>query len=343
MIIFFYGENDFRSTQKIKDLKEKFLKEVDKTGNSLHILDGKDISIGEINEKIGAQSLLSSKSMIIIEDIFLNKKKEFLPDLLEFLKSKIDTDNIIVFKEDNLKVNKKGVIVKIDAGGKEKALLKKEKDFVKFLKEQKFIQEFKKFSGIETVNWIKKVVEERDGMITPSAAQSLANLSNNNLWQIDKEINKLINHRKGKVSLNKEESIAIEVSEVENLVKGNFDENIFALTDAIGAKNKTMAIKLLEDQYLAGASDVYLLLMMTRQIKILLQISSALENNLSSREIASILRLHPFVVQKGITQSRNFTLKRLKEIFNKLVEIDYNMKTGKLEIRLALSLFISKL
>jgi len=41
--------------------------------------------------------------------------------------------------------------------------------------------------------------------------------------------------------------VDIDVSDVEELVKGKFDEDIFALTDAISARNKALAIKLLEE------------------------------------------------------------------------------------------------
>ena len=345
MIIFFYGEDDFRSSHKIKELKEKFLTEIDKSGNSLHVLDGASTTLKEINERAGAQSLLSSKNMVVVQNIFLNKKKELVVEVLEFLKEKENSSNIIIFREDKLKINKKGNVVKIDSKGVEKALLKKEKELAEFLKKQKFTQEFKRFNNVELANWIKKEIEFRGSSITPRAVSSLMGLLGNDLWQIDKEINKLINYKNGKVARltegGKEE--CIDILEVEDLVKGSFDENIFALTDAISAKNKSVATKLLEEQYLAGLSDSHLLSMIVRQIKILFQIRNALDNGLNSRQIISSLHLHPFIVQKGINQARNFTLENLKKILNKLIEIDYNMKTGKAEVRLLLNLLISKI
>ncbi len=61
MIIFLYGEDTFRSRRKLNELKEKFLREVDPSGNSLTILDGEKTELEKINEAISPSSLLSKK------------------------------------------------------------------------------------------------------------------------------------------------------------------------------------------------------------------------------------------------------------------------------------------
>lgn len=355
MIIFIYGEDSFRSKRKIKEFKDKFFKEVDKSGNSFDLLNGALLDMKEINEKTAAPSLLSPRRMIVIENIFLNKNKDFLSDVLEYFKKKEEggADNIIIFCENSIKVKKntpKGDknsknIVKVDASGREKALLKKEKEMFDFLVGQKFVQEFRGFNNFELNSWIKKEVEIRGGKISQRGIGTLVALAGNNLWQIDKEINKLVNYKKGKVAKLTEggEPTHIDVEDVEDLVKGGFDEDIFALTDAISARNKTQAIKLLEEQYDAGLTDSHLINMIIRQVKILLQIRSALDQGATSRKMATDLRLHPFIIQKGINQARNFTQDSLKKMFSSLIEIDYKMKTGKAEARLLLNLLISKI
>jgi len=127
------------------------------------------------------------------------------------------------------------------------------------------------------------------------------------------------------------------------LVRGNFDENIFALTDAISNKNNSLAAKLLEEQIEAGLADAYLINMIIRQFRILLQIRQALDSGQSSRQMISALRLHPFIVQKGINQVRRFDLDSLKNILSKLVEIDFKMKTGQADARTMLNLLIARI
>lgn len=350
MIIFLYGEDDFRAKRKIRELKDKFLREVDKTGGSIEYVDGKTADLKEINKKAATASLLASKRMIVIEDIFSNKDKDLLPEVAEYFqaKEKNKWDNIVIFSDNSIKAKRKfggEEIVKIDADGRDKPLGKKEKTLFDFLSRQKFTQEFKKLNNSELAAWIKKEVEERGGAIAPRAIQTLIGLIGYDLWQIDREIDKLVNFKSGmKPALTSGGAPAIiEEKDVEELVKGNFDDNIFALTDALGARNKALALKLLEEQFALGANEIYLLTMMTRQIKIILQARQALDLGQSSRNLVSEFKINPFVAQKAMEQARNFSLEALKIIFSKLVEIDFKIKSGQGEPQVLLGILISRL
>ena len=70
MIIFLYGEDTFRSRKKLKELKNRFLKEIDSSGYSLAVIDGEKTCLEEINSAVSALSLFTKKRMIVISDIF---------------------------------------------------------------------------------------------------------------------------------------------------------------------------------------------------------------------------------------------------------------------------------
>jgi DNA polymerase III delta subunit len=350
MIIFFYGEDDFRAKNKIRGLKDKFLREVDKSGGSIELIDGKTADLKEINEKAATASLLASKRMIIIEDIFSNKNKDLLPEAAEYFRAKEKNNwgNVVIFCDNTIKSKRKfggEEIVKFDADGRDKPLGKKEKTLFDFLSKQKFTQEFKKLNNTELAAWVKAEIEKRGGMIAPRAVQAITGLVGYDLWQIDREIDKLVSYKSGgKPSLVEGGAPAlIEIDDVEKLVKGNFDDNIFALTDAIGARDKALSAKILEEQFELGANEIYLLMMITRQIKIILQVRQALDLGQSSRQIISELKQNPYVVQKAIEQARHFSLNALKIIFDKLVEIDFKIKTGQGEPQVLLNLLIARL
>lgn len=338
MIIFLYGENTFLAKRKLKEFKNKFLNDIDPGGNNIFYLVGDTLSVDKLNEKIGSRSLLVKKRMIIIENIFQNKTKTIFKEITEYLKLKEKSleDNIIIFIDSGVKSKAaRGKIKKqtlmIDKSGKEKVMLKNPSLLFNFLSSQQFTQEFPALSNTEVSNWVKKEIENKKGSITFQASQLLSSLLGNNLWQINNEIDKLINYKLGSTPklLEGGGKIEIDIKDVETLVKGSFDENIFALTDAISNKNIKLASKYLEEQYEAGLSDSYLINMFVRQFKILIQIRQALDSGLNSRKIMSELKLHPFIIQKGINQVRNFNLENLKNILNKLIKIDYSMKTGK--------------
>lgn len=330
MIIFLYGEDTFRSRQKLKELKDKFIKEVDPSGNNIFNIDGGKAAIGAIKEVIGARSLFVRKRMIIIENIFSNKSEKVQEGICEYLKSQLKLekkseqgDNVIIFWEEI-------------SGDKQKS-----NKLFKFLSEQKITQNFKKLSNTETVNWIKNETQLRGAKIDASTASALAGMFNGDLWQLNNEINKLINYKQAQ--LLPESEVIIVMDDVEALSSGNVNENIFALTDAISNKNKALTMSLFEKELAAGVADTYLLTMVIRQFKILLQVKEASDLGMSPHKMTSQLHLHPFVVQKCSSQVRGFSLLALKEIFSSLIEIDKKMKTGQVDFKVALSLLFAKI
>jgi DNA polymerase-3 subunit delta len=346
MIIFLYGEDSFRSRQKLKELKEKFVREVDSSGANLSVIDGVKTTLREINENVSPVSLLSRKRMVVIENIFQNKTLTIFEELEKFLENKKDQDLIIIFFDSNIKTGKKGgkeVIMSISSAGEEKPLLVKPLKLFKFLAKEKFAQEFKKLSNTEAGAWAKREIELRGGKISGQALNLLVSLANADLWQINNEIDKLVAYKRAQTLEADKANVEISANDVVDLVYGSFQENIFAMTDAISVKNKALALKLLEEQLTSGENESYLLTMIVRQIRILLQIKSELESGNAERKIATDLKLHPFVAQKGIAQARNFSFAQLKNIFNKLVEIDYRMKTGQGDIKVMLGLLIREI
>lgn len=345
MIIFLFGEDTFRSRQKLRELKDKFIREIDPSKNSLVVIDGEKATLSEVNEQISPASFFSKKRMAVIENIFSNKDNNFLKELEDFFAKKDSDENIIIIWEPNIRTKKKGnkdEVMMTDKSGNEKALLVKQKKMFEFLKKQKYVQEFQSLSNIELGRWTKKETESRGGRISNQAINHLISLVGSDLWQINNEIDKLVSYKLAQSpKLVKDgDAPSIEINDIDLLVRGQINENIFALTDAISNKNKSLAAKLIEDELEAGAVETYLLTMIIRQFKILLQIRQALDLGQTSRKIISSLKLHPFVVQKSINQVRNFQINQLKAIVNRLVQIDAKMKTGKGDIKTELDLLV---
>ena len=352
MLIFLYGEDNFRSRLKLNELKDKYLREIDKLGSGLKILAGAKAVFSQIAEAVSPSSLLSKKRLIVVEDIFLNKDQAILEKLLDYFKKRETSDNIIIFWESGLKLKKiKNVMAPMFIGGdgQDKPLNKKPAEFFKFLTKQKYTSGFNRLSNTESADWAKKQAAARGGKISAKAAELLVGLVGVDGWQISNELDKLISYKAAN-PLRLVESEAskltgaeadIEVEDVRNLVQGNFSENIFALTDALSVRNKALAAKLLSEQLEAGLDEGRLLNMFVWQFRVLLQIKQATEAGLSQRQIASQLKLHPYVAQKGLAQARNFTLPILKNMLSRLAEIDYQVKSGRGDFLAGLNMLIA--
>lgn len=332
MVIFIYGEDTYRSRQKLKEFKDKFMKEVDASGNSIVSLDGDGINMEKLSEMLGTSSLFARKRMIIIERITKNKDKSMPEKIADYLKENFSaaknnqtvssTDNIIVFWDEEIDEKK----VK--------------NQIFDYLSKQAFVYKFKKLSNTEAIDWIKKEIDKKGLKIKNQAAINLSSLFGSDLWQLNNEVDKLIHYKLGQGS---ESNQLIDENDVFNIVRGNVNEDIFALTDAIASKNKQMALTYLENEIAAGVAEINLLNMINWQFRILLLVRQCLDKGYTSRKITSLLKIHPFLAQKGMNQARRFSLNYLRDTLKKLIVIDYKIKTGQGSPIALLSLLITEM
>lgn len=339
MIIFLYGENDFKIKQKIKEFRDRFTKEVDNSGQNIFVFDGEKIKLEEISGQISSGSLFCSKKMVIISDFIKNKQKNIYDNFLDYLqKNKASNSvDIFIFSEKNIKTKGGKGLVKT-TGEQEVPLNKSEKEFYNFLTRQKYSQEYKNYNQSELINLVKKELKNNDLEIDTKEANLLIALADNNTWNIHNEIKKLIHFKLEQLPNNK-----INQADIEKISSGVFSENIFAFTDAISTRNKKLASQILEEQYLAGAEPDYVLSMLLRQFKILLQIRQLLDLNYNSQKIISSLSLHPFIITKGINQAKNFSSDLLKKIINNLIYAEKENRTGNTSLKTIINLIIGKL
>lgn len=317
MIFFLYGPDNYRSRQKMKELKAKFLTDIDSSSLNLTILDGEKIKIEDFNSAVATPPFLARKRMVIVANLISgNKNKEINKQVVEILaKENLLKDIILVFWEGD----------KVD----------ERTSLFKRLAKEKYAQRFDLFKDQELKNWLRLEVKHHGGSIAGGAIDKLVESVGNDLWEASSEIAKLVAYKDKKT---------IEAEDVTALVRGKFDDNIFNFIDAIAAKNQKLALHLLEDQLDSGANELYLLTMLIRQFRILLQVKSlAAGYKISSREVAEELKLHPFVAQKALYQIKNFSEKQLEEIYRQLLAVDVKIKTNWSESRVLFSLLLTKI
>jgi DNA polymerase-3 subunit delta len=80
--------------------------------------------------------------------------------------------------------------------------------------------------------------------------------------------------------------------------------------------------------------------MVVYQFRTMLKIADLFDKKMSSSQIASKAKIHPFVVSKTLPLLRNFTLDKLKKNYQKIAKLDYEMKSGKGDAESALPLLV---
>jgi DNA polymerase-3 subunit delta len=183
--------------------------------------------------------------------------------------------------------------------------------------------------------WVSRRAQQKGATMEQSAAFDLASFVGPNLRLLDSELDKLVAYRSGAGPIRRKD--------VRLLVPYAQEANIFDMVDAIGQKDTAKALQLLRELQRDGAAPLYLLAMIVRQFRILVQVSDQMTQNLSPDAIAKKIGLHPYPTQKAMQQSRRWRMADLEAAYDRLLETDLAIKTGKLPDDLALDLLVVEL
>ncbi|HDZ85110.1 MAG TPA: hypothetical protein ENH35_00995, partial [Candidatus Moranbacteria bacterium] len=98
MLIFLYGENDFRSGEKLTEIKNKFLSNNNSGSGQpavdtaflagLSVIDYEEENNKKLSDVASSSGLFSSKQLIIVKNLILSASSVVQEESLEFLKSK---------------------------------------------------------------------------------------------------------------------------------------------------------------------------------------------------------------------------------------------------------------
>jgi len=197
------------------------------------------------------------------------------------------------------------------------------------------VKSFPLLKDAELRQWIQKRVTEEGGSMSSPAVGLLAKIVGSNLWAMANEINKLALFASGRRI--EEEDIKMVVSYVQ-------EANVFAMVDAILDFKAGIAEQLLQQLLQGGAAPAYLLVMLSRQVRLIVQVKELTNRGEPKIEIQDKLGLtREFVWRKTLEQAGKYPLARLKEVYHKLLEADLSIKTGKYGGELTLNLLIAEL
>jgi len=119
--------------------------------------------------------------------------------------------------------------------------------------------------------------------------------------------------------------------------------NIFAMVDALGNRQTSQAFRLLAQLRNEGAHPLYLLTMIVRQFRLLLQVNDLSGQGMQQDAIAKRLKMKPWMVRKLSSQARRYQQAQLLAIYDRLLDVDAAIKTGQMEANLALDLLVVEL
>jgi DNA polymerase-3 subunit delta len=279
-------------------------------------LDGASLTVGALIEHCGAAPFLTPYRVVIVEGLAARLERgraesSLLAPLQEYL-PRMPGTTVLAFRE--------------------RTSLAANHPLVTLVKKLGEVREFAPPKGRELSRWIVLQVGREECEITPAAADLLAATAGTDPAVLRQEISKLVTYvgPQGRI----DERLVTELASSGRL------HDIFALVDAIGARRRAQAMVELRRLLEAGQHALYILSMVVRQFRLLLEVKALPAGDRSPETVARTLKLHPFVAEKVAHQAQAYGREELEQLYHRLLVADQEIKTGRREAEVALELAV---
>jgi DNA polymerase-3 subunit delta len=327
MFYILYGQDDFSLNQAVEKIKAD-LGDREMVATNTTSLEGQHLTLSELRNKCGAAPFLSSHRLVIVDGLL--RRFEVKQSRPRAGRGKSgnglgEWEGLASYIE---QIPETTVLVLVDGETKgQNPLLKKLSPLAE-------VRTFPLLRGRDLKAWIQQRVREEGGDITPQAVNLLAELIGGDLWAMSGEIQKLLLYSQER---------PIGEDDVRQLVSNVQEANIFALVDAVAEGRTELAQRILHRLYDEGVAPTYILVMITRQFRLIAQ-ARDLGPGLSRLQVQDRLGLKSsYSLDKTLGQAKLYDFEGVKQAYDKLLETDLAIKTGKYSDKLALELLVTEL
>ncbi|QGQ95694.1 DNA polymerase III subunit delta [Paenibacillus psychroresistens] len=313
-----YGTEKYLQQEFIQHVIDKLI-EPDQRSFAVSRYDLSETSLDTVLDDAETMPFLADKKIVIAKNaLFFTGAKEStkvehrIERLLEYLKSPVDYA-IIIFVVDADKLDER-------------------KKIVKALKESQSAIPFLPLSVDELSRWISRRADKWGVTFEDGAIDKFILYTGAQLQILTSELEKL--------SLFVGPNGCITGELIGQLVVRSAEQNVFILMDEIVKQRLDNALSIFHDLLKQKEEPIKILLLIARQFRIMLQIKELEQQGYSQQQIAGQIGAHPYAVKLASEQGRSYSLAKLSGLLSQLGDLDYRMKSGKVEKALGLELFI---
>lgn len=304
-----YGKNDFLVENKLKELINQT--EVDEINTNRYDL--LETSSEDVIEDLRTISFFSDKKIIIIDnfDDLLSKNQSIIADWIDYLKKpNPDVFLFIILKD----------------------LISEDILIGKTLLQYGYLVEVKDMTNEMFPSYITNYLKEKKFDIEKKACEELLVRTEYNLNLIMQELEKLM--------LYKYDDKKIDLNAVQTLVSKNLEENIYELTNSILSNNNNKTIEIYYDLLAKSEDPLRIMNNVATKIRQLIHTKILLEKRYNQDEIKDHFNIKSGAAYYLIKDANAVSFELLESILDKLSKLDFDIKTGKIDKKIGLELFI---
>lgn len=334
-VYLFYGQEAYLRKQAIEELKRRILTEQSSQFNFDYV-DGEEISCGDIVSMAETPPFFSGLRLVVVHhSSYFATPKRLRATHKQDDKDISDTEGQegIIEASDRILIRYlenacKTTCLVFDASQK----VDQRKKIFKIIRKIGHAVEFDYLKTAELSRWLTRRCDRAGKIMAPGCVELLINHSGKDMHMLENELNKLIFYTGNMTSITREDILKITAPQAE--------ENIFSMIDAIGERKAGKALQGLKELLESGYNFAYISYMVSRQFRLILQAQELPRQGNIGPQLSQLLGVHAFAAKKILAQSHNFKPVQVKEILEKLLELDLNVKTGAQDFYPAMEMFI---
>ncbi len=310
MIKIFHGKNTFLSYREARVAIEDLISEYEKeeTPYDVKTIDASSAEASEIINELETPSLFQQQKILFIKRLSQSRDKDKLREYIENVNNERELpEDIIIWETEKVRGN------------------------TRYLKSFEDSYESPDLNKRTFISWAKKEAKKYDFALSKNALYLLAERTNYEPERFMQELKKLSLTKKKKIN---EDTI-------DKLCPNTLEHTIWELIDYINDDQAHKAAKRMQDILDQGNDPFFVLLMITRNLRLIFLTKRFMEKGQSLGQIAKKTKTPPFAVKKVMRSARKTSYGRIKKLYEKLYNIDYSGKTGQLDVQLALDILLS--
>jgi len=305
------GNEDFLQKKSLEWIRQKVIHNPEYKDFNLDIFDASSTPVRKLIESSETLPIFLEKRLVVCHNAHLFKETD-IRTLASYLKTPPSTSVIVLLAPE----------------------LDKRKKTSKHILELCFVVKNSNPKQKELEKWVQYLAQCQNLQISDTATKRLIQWAGPSLSSIDNEIKKIKSFVGNRTQITDEDIFQI-VSRVR-------PENIFSFTEAIGKKDLEksfqLLIHLLEDQ----ESEVGLVALLSRHIRILSQIKECLQQNLSPSEISFQTGIPSFFIKDYVHQVKLWNQRGIANLTKILYDTEKALKSSPLSSDIWLENFVLK-
>ena len=303
-----YGEEAYLKKQYKDKLTKAMLPESDTVNYAYY--EGKGTNPAELIDLAETMPFFADRRLIVVENSGFFKNAT--PELADYIKNMPETACFIFVESE---VDKRGKMYKA-------------------VKEKGGAVEMGRQDEKTLLYWLAGMVKKEGKQIKESTARYLVAKTGTDMENLEKEMEKLFSYTLGQTE--------ITVQDVDEICTTQVTNKIFDMVEAVAAKQQKQALDYYYDLLALKEPPMRILYLLARQFKLLMEVKDLSGRGYDKPQIAKTAGLHPFVAGKYIKQCRSFSKEELRSIMEEAANTEEMVKTGRLNDRMSVELFIVK-